>query len=264
MFAYNHGRFTSPDPYDINLERQYSRSRRKGEEKFGRYITQPQHWNHYAYTLNNPLRYTDPTGLLEYETTLLGQKIKVNISDSISKDEQEIIKKKIDGAITLINDNASNITKEQQAIIRNITGINVVENGENNVSRSGIDLETGVFTITKMPDIIYSSDDKNYPSSEWVAGIIIHDSFHPDQYKRGLKFDTGEEGGNREREANAFTATITKAMGFDNSITAQFVELSINPGDRYKEPFEKSQLPTNPRRVCMECRHNKIADWEDW
>jgi RHS repeat-associated protein len=40
------GRFTSPDPL-LNSGRP----------------TEPQSWNRYAYTLNNPLRYVDPTGL---------------------------------------------------------------------------------------------------------------------------------------------------------------------------------------------------------
>jgi len=30
----------------------------------------PQSWNRYAYTLNNPLRYVDPTGLFEWDATL--------------------------------------------------------------------------------------------------------------------------------------------------------------------------------------------------
>ncbi|MCW5963221.1 MAG: hypothetical protein KIT83_04205 [Bryobacterales bacterium] len=40
------GRFTSPDPLLSSA-----------------HITAPQSWNRYAYTLNNPLRYTDPHGL---------------------------------------------------------------------------------------------------------------------------------------------------------------------------------------------------------
>jgi uncharacterized protein RhaS with RHS repeats len=43
------GRFSSPDPL-LNSGRPW----------------EPQSWNRYAYTLNNPLRYTDPTGLYEW------------------------------------------------------------------------------------------------------------------------------------------------------------------------------------------------------
>jgi RHS repeat-associated protein len=45
------GRFTSPDPL-LNSGRPW----------------EPQSWNRYSYTLNNPLRYTDPTGLYEFGT----------------------------------------------------------------------------------------------------------------------------------------------------------------------------------------------------
>lgn len=48
-FSGTQGRFTSPDPLLSS----------------GR-VTMPQSWNRYAYTLNNPLRYVDPTGLYEY------------------------------------------------------------------------------------------------------------------------------------------------------------------------------------------------------
>ncbi|HSW40164.1 MAG TPA: RHS repeat-associated core domain-containing protein [Acidobacteriota bacterium] len=44
-----HGRFVSPDPL-LNSGRPW----------------QPQSWNRYAYTLNNPLKYVDPTGLYEW------------------------------------------------------------------------------------------------------------------------------------------------------------------------------------------------------
>src|SRR5208283_812287 len=45
----NLGRFMTPDPL-LNSGRP----------------TNPQTWNRYAYTLNNPLQYTDPTGLYEW------------------------------------------------------------------------------------------------------------------------------------------------------------------------------------------------------
>ncbi|HVP48538.1 MAG TPA: RHS repeat-associated core domain-containing protein [Bryobacteraceae bacterium] len=48
-FSGAQGRFTSPDPL-LNSGRPWD----------------PQSWNRYAYALNNPLRYTDPTGLWEW------------------------------------------------------------------------------------------------------------------------------------------------------------------------------------------------------
>ena len=46
----------SPDPFiPFNLKK----------EKFQAWISNPQHWNKYAYALNNPLLYVDATGLTE-------------------------------------------------------------------------------------------------------------------------------------------------------------------------------------------------------
>jgi RHS repeat-associated protein len=47
MFQSRFGRFTSPDPYLPSAE-----------------VGNPQTWNRYAYTFNNPLVYVDPTGLI--------------------------------------------------------------------------------------------------------------------------------------------------------------------------------------------------------
>ena len=41
------GRFTSPDPIGIMKQKLFD----------------PQQWNAYAYARNNPLRFTDPTGM---------------------------------------------------------------------------------------------------------------------------------------------------------------------------------------------------------
>jgi RHS repeat-associated protein len=49
------GRFTSPDPFSI-LQEASSR------EELDGYLTEPQRWNKYAYSLNNPLAYVDPDG----------------------------------------------------------------------------------------------------------------------------------------------------------------------------------------------------------
>jgi RHS repeat-associated protein len=48
------GRFMSPDPKILSI----------------RHIINPQKWNKYAYTINNPLRYFDPNGMEEIEVQL--------------------------------------------------------------------------------------------------------------------------------------------------------------------------------------------------
>jgi len=54
-FSGAQGRFTSPDPLSILEEANSS-------EELGEYLSNPQLWNKYAYSLNNPLKYVDPDG----------------------------------------------------------------------------------------------------------------------------------------------------------------------------------------------------------
>mgnify|MGYP002478589962 CR=1 FL=1 len=46
-YGYGHGRFTSPDPLAASAN-----------------SIHPQSWNRYSYSYNNPLRYTDPSGMV--------------------------------------------------------------------------------------------------------------------------------------------------------------------------------------------------------
>jgi RHS repeat-associated protein len=65
---FNLGRFTSPDPYKIVSEIQQEENAEKAKQKLNQYLSQPQQWNPYSYTINNPLKYTDPSGEVIYLT----------------------------------------------------------------------------------------------------------------------------------------------------------------------------------------------------
>ena len=56
------GRFTSIDPYNVVMERQFATDAKKAESQFTVYLSNPQRWARYTYALNNPLLYTDPHG----------------------------------------------------------------------------------------------------------------------------------------------------------------------------------------------------------
>src|SRR5437879_1065109 len=61
-FSGAQGRFTSPDPYNLPFELSKARDEDERTKLRDRHISNPQVWNRYAYTLNNPLRYVDPKG----------------------------------------------------------------------------------------------------------------------------------------------------------------------------------------------------------
>jgi RHS repeat-associated protein len=57
-----HGRFSSVDPYNIIFEMEKGRDAEEKQKIFIGYISQPQIWNKYVYSINNPLNMTDPDG----------------------------------------------------------------------------------------------------------------------------------------------------------------------------------------------------------
>ena len=61
-YASPHGRFISVDPYNLALEKQFASDAKKAETQFKGYLSNPQRWARYTYTLNNPLVFTDPHG----------------------------------------------------------------------------------------------------------------------------------------------------------------------------------------------------------
>jgi RHS repeat-associated protein len=61
-FSGAQGRFTSADPYNLPFELSKARDDNERAQLRDRHISNPQVWNKYAYTLNNPLRYVDPKG----------------------------------------------------------------------------------------------------------------------------------------------------------------------------------------------------------
>jgi RHS repeat-associated protein len=63
-YASIQGRFTSVDPHNIAQEVMATASANASEasEELAVYLSMPQQWNRYAFAVNNPLKYTDPTG----------------------------------------------------------------------------------------------------------------------------------------------------------------------------------------------------------
>jgi len=61
-YSSTQGRFTSVDPQNIVFDKNRGRNADERVRILQSYLVQPQNWNRYAYTRNNPLAYTDPNG----------------------------------------------------------------------------------------------------------------------------------------------------------------------------------------------------------
>jgi len=53
-------------------------------------IYDPQTWNRYSYTLNNPLKYIDPFGLYEWDASLGGSADDKDVSGKIREKRKQI------------------------------------------------------------------------------------------------------------------------------------------------------------------------------
>ncbi len=58
----NLGRFSSPDPYNVILEKERGEDEDERAKILIGFISNPQRWNMYVYVVNNPLAFTDPDG----------------------------------------------------------------------------------------------------------------------------------------------------------------------------------------------------------
>ncbi len=61
-YSSTQGRFTGVDPQNIVFEKEQGRNADERARILQNYLVQPQNWNRYAYTRNNPETYTDPNG----------------------------------------------------------------------------------------------------------------------------------------------------------------------------------------------------------
>ena len=195
------GRFTGVDPYDINFERQNTADPAEADAVFRDYVEQPQHWNRYAYVLNNPLRYVDPDGMKEYDNIeLLGKRIKLTISDTIDEKQQAAIKANIDSAIAKINAAKDDLTKAEIEAITSLKGIVV----RNDISFSYT--EDREFNMTAHSVLVSTNDQ--------LVGAVVHDAQHAFQAKSRKK----DRGVGAEKEASRLTIDPLVKMRVSESV----------------------------------------------
>lgn len=206
------GRFMSPDPLGW-LDWQHGNG--EGRKKFEGFISDPQHLNQYAYVLNNPLKFTDPDGLLEYLAKLLGQEIKVHIDNNLSAKQQNSLKGRVDGAIKNINGHAGSLSGEQKSVLGNIKSIDV----DGTLKRSFVNESGGDFHLT--------TDYVKQGSTAWLGSAIGHDGYHVEEFKIGGY--GASRGTNAEKGAFQFQLGLGQKIGFNSTETNYLKNLIANP-----------------------------------
>jgi hypothetical protein len=133
-----------------------------------RTLPSPQLWNRYTYVANNPLRYIDPDGRLDYDALLLGRKLHVHIDDRLSADKQKALQSQVNAGLATLNENKSKLTSAQTRTILNIKTVSVMEMPAG--QRSGVDTASGKLTFKAS----YIGDS----SPSWLGSAIAHDGMH--------------------------------------------------------------------------------------
>jgi RHS repeat-associated protein len=243
-FASVQGRFSSADPYNINLERQETADGQEADALFRNYIRQPQHWNRYTYALDNPLGYVDPNGLKEYHTTVLGQRITVHIDDSIINDDPdayERIKNNLQKAFDKINSGENKMLPGQVESMHSQNRISV--SNENMIGTYG-----DTYHMTQRM--------AENPSIETLAAEIIHDSRHSEQIARGLN-NSEANAVTMEQEASQFTVEVMNRTGGWNPHLVKAYEDDARTGHLRREMNDKTTPESRAKVLKVMSRPQK-------
>ena len=165
-YGYGHGRFTSPDPLAASAN-----------------PIRPQSWNRYSYSYNNPLRFTDPSGMIAGDFyNLDGKKIGTDGVDDkkihivLDKDKAKEIEKTkgnytgtVDSKFTLPNadvvtaigdavNRSNNATYDQSGLPALKNDLKTSETASGGFREAGVSWKTtdGKTEITAAPDGPYS------------------------------------------------------------------------------------------------------------
>jgi RHS repeat-associated protein len=159
-YSSTQGRFTSADPYHIILEKEKGEDEKERRQILLNYISQPQIWNRYAYTLNNPLKYVDPDGRRELNASDLRRIERLNqeYDNAIKNNDQELA----DAIGQAINDIVSTI--------------DAVPEGQQDPASLG----AVFYAIDRLGDTRYASDGTGSPlsftSNGWTASAKKNDN----------------------------------------------------------------------------------------
>lgn len=136
------------------------------------------------------------------------------------KKAQEKIMEHITNAVAKINSGQAKLSGGEITAINSMNGIEVT----NDVSDPGMNTATKVFTIPQQ----YAGG-----SLDGLTAAIVHDSFHADQKRRGVK----SSGRNAEREASTFAVPILEKLGLNEHII-----------ETYRKDSKEGHLPWRQKK----------------
>jgi len=162
MYGHNHGRFTSPDPFGP-----WAMTEKEKSEFYG----DPQKWNLYVYVTNNPLRYSDPTGLERYD------------KNTVSQADEDKIKKAFNAILKYG-------TPLQKRIVRNIQRsdllITVIANtgasgssGVTNPAATQQRIDTQRLNVVQaLGELTITIDSATLATQKGIEGTLVHETRH--------------------------------------------------------------------------------------
>lgn len=269
MYANRQGRFTSVDPLLSS----------------SRMIT-PQSWNKYSYTLNNPLKIVDPTGLdgedanedeintIQFKSlgqvNILGQSVSIYVATGQTKEYEQNVMKNVTVAAELLNtlDMLGELSQEDVDTIQNVK---IIADPGKNISQQTL------FRAEGLPGL--SPKEITYPgytqaSGVWVeaamgserpkykpaqiaednilASLIAHEGKHGQNWKRK---ENGWEPGRKYEEgggASGHSADERAADAYGLSIYRRLsgsTEAHPDAYDRFVQSDINATLPHQPPRI---------------
>jgi hypothetical protein len=178
MFGSGLGRFTIPDPLNIIFEKDREEKKEEQQKVLIGYISDGQNWNKYIYVTNNPLRYSDPTGLERYDSSVTAAEQKA-ISEALRYIAKNGNKQQRDIANAIINSNltfsvaaASVVGGSGSARVANAT---VTQNAINTQRLSAED-SLDYVQITIARETITNTNGTINTSG--VRGTVVHETNH--------------------------------------------------------------------------------------